>query len=116
MRPALSPHVFGIPGDYCLGLFKVIEQSPLALIGTCDEQGAGFAADAYWKRDWKRGHPTFSISPALIFGPSRRLNRPAADVRAGVGKSGVSPIPLADVIRLSSSSGPGAGPKAVPRD
>lgn len=40
-------HVFGIPGDYCLGLFKVIEQSPLALIGTCDEQGAGFAADAY---------------------------------------------------------------------
>ncbi len=40
-------HVFGIPGDYSLGLFKVIEQSPLALIGTCDEQGAGFAADAY---------------------------------------------------------------------
>jgi len=40
-------HVFGIPGDYVLGLFKVIEESPLALIGTCDEQGAGFAADAY---------------------------------------------------------------------
>lgn len=40
-------HVFGIPGDYSLGLFKAIEQSPLALIGTCDEQGAGFAADAY---------------------------------------------------------------------
>jgi TPP-dependent 2-oxoacid decarboxylase len=40
-------HVFGIPGDYSLGLFKAIEQSPLDLIGTCDEQGAGFAADAY---------------------------------------------------------------------
>ncbi|MGE0860403.1 MAG: alpha-keto acid decarboxylase family protein [Gammaproteobacteria bacterium] len=40
-------HVFGIPGDYALGLFKVMEDSPLALINTCDEQGAGFAADAY---------------------------------------------------------------------
>ncbi|MCC6707182.1 MAG: alpha-keto acid decarboxylase family protein [Gammaproteobacteria bacterium] len=40
-------HVFGIPGDYSLGLFKVIEESRVALIGTCDEQGAGFAADAY---------------------------------------------------------------------
>ena len=40
-------HVFGIPGDYALGLFHVIEESPLALINTCDEQGAGFAADAY---------------------------------------------------------------------
>lgn len=40
-------HIFGIPGDYALGLFHAIEESPLALINTCDEQGAGFAADAY---------------------------------------------------------------------
>ncbi len=40
-------HAFGIPGDYALGLFDEIVQSPLALINTCDEQGAGFAADAY---------------------------------------------------------------------
>jgi len=40
-------HVFGIPGDYALGLFKAIEDSALRLVNTCDEQGAGFAADAY---------------------------------------------------------------------
>ena len=40
-------HVFGIPGDYALGLFSDLEQSSLKLINTCDEQGAGFAADAY---------------------------------------------------------------------
>lgn len=40
-------HVFGIPGDYALGLFHALETSSLALINTCDEQGAGFAADAY---------------------------------------------------------------------
>lgn len=40
-------HVFGIPGDYVLGLNKKLEESELAFITTCDEQGAGFAADAY---------------------------------------------------------------------
>ncbi|PPD44518.1 MAG: preprotein translocase subunit Tim44 [Methylocystis sp.] len=40
-------HVFGVPGDYCLTLFSLIENSPLKIINTCDEQGAGFAADAY---------------------------------------------------------------------
>ncbi|MCZ6772793.1 MAG: thiamine pyrophosphate-binding protein [Proteobacteria bacterium] len=40
-------HVFGIPGDYALGLFDEITRSALTLINTCDEQGAGFAADAY---------------------------------------------------------------------
>ncbi|MBC8123566.1 MAG: alpha-keto acid decarboxylase family protein, partial [Gemmatimonadaceae bacterium] len=40
-------HVFGVPGDYVLGFFKQLNDSPLAIINTCDEQGAGFAADAY---------------------------------------------------------------------
>ncbi|WP_218081229.1 alpha-keto acid decarboxylase family protein [Anthocerotibacter panamensis] len=40
-------HVFGVPGDYVLGFFKAVEQSRLQIINTCDEQGAGFAADAY---------------------------------------------------------------------
>ena len=40
-------HVFGVPGDFVLGFMKELEASPLALITTCDEQGAGFAADAY---------------------------------------------------------------------
>jgi len=40
-------HVFGIPGDYVLGFYELLNQSDLALINTSDEQGAGFAADAY---------------------------------------------------------------------
>ncbi len=40
-------HVFGIPGDYVLGLFDAMTHSELTVINTCDEQGAGFAADAY---------------------------------------------------------------------
>ena len=40
-------HVFGVPGDYILGFFNELEHSKLKVINTCDEQGAGFAADAY---------------------------------------------------------------------
>jgi len=40
-------HVFGIPGDYVLGFYDQLARSRLRLINTCDEQGAGFAADAY---------------------------------------------------------------------
>src|SRR5919109_5697556 len=40
-------HVFGIPGDYVLGFYEQLLRSPLRIINTCDEQGAGFAADAY---------------------------------------------------------------------
>ncbi|MBF0208104.1 MAG: alpha-keto acid decarboxylase family protein, partial [Oligoflexia bacterium] len=40
-------HVFGIPGDYILTFYKLLEQSKIKTINTCDEQGAGFAADAY---------------------------------------------------------------------
>src|SRR6266536_2984795 len=40
-------HVFGIPGDYVLGFYDQLSKSKLRLINTCDEQSAGFAADAY---------------------------------------------------------------------
>lgn len=41
-------HIFGIPGDFVLGFNKMIEDTPdIEFINTCDEQGAGFAADAY---------------------------------------------------------------------
>ncbi len=40
-------HVFGIPGDYVLGFYDQLLASKLKIINTCDEQGAGFAADAY---------------------------------------------------------------------
>src|SRR5579862_1074584 len=40
-------HVFGIPGDYVLGFYELLSKSKLRIINTCDEQSAGFAADAY---------------------------------------------------------------------
>jgi indolepyruvate decarboxylase len=40
-------HVFGIPGDYVLSLYKLIDSSPIKLVGVTREDGAGFAADAY---------------------------------------------------------------------
>lgn len=40
-------HVFGIPGDYVLGFYDRLLHSKLKIVNTCDEQGAGFAADAY---------------------------------------------------------------------
>ncbi len=39
--------VFGVPGDYVLGFYDQLVRSPLRVVNTCDEQGAGFAADAY---------------------------------------------------------------------
>jgi len=40
-------HIFGVPGDYALGFYHELDRSKLKVINTCDEQGAGFAADAY---------------------------------------------------------------------
>src|SRR5882724_3935163 len=40
-------HVFGIPGDYVLAFYGLLYKSKIRIINTCDEQGAGFAADAY---------------------------------------------------------------------
>lgn len=41
-------HVFGVPGDYVLGFYQYLNESKkLMIINTSDEQGAGFAADAY---------------------------------------------------------------------
>ena len=40
-------HVFGIPGDYVLGFYDQLLASEMKIVTTCDEQGAGFAADAY---------------------------------------------------------------------
>src|SRR3569832_375802 len=40
-------HVFGIPGDYVLGFYDLVSRSKVKIVNTADEQGAGFAADAY---------------------------------------------------------------------
>ena len=41
-------HIFGVPGDYVLGLYsKFCNSESLEVIGATDENHAGFAADAY---------------------------------------------------------------------
>jgi TPP-dependent 2-oxoacid decarboxylase len=40
-------HIFGVPGDYALRLFDVLEASSLDVVVTCNELNAGYAADAY---------------------------------------------------------------------
>ena len=40
-------HAFGIPGDYVLGFYDQLCRSGIQVVGTCKEDGAGFAADAY---------------------------------------------------------------------
>lgn len=39
--------VFGLPGDYILGFYSMLEESPINVVGCCSEDSAGFAADAY---------------------------------------------------------------------
>ncbi len=39
--------VFGIPGDYILSFYTMLEESPLNAVGCTREDCAGFAADAY---------------------------------------------------------------------
>src|SRR3990172_4121561 len=40
-------HVFGIPGDYVLSFYSLLEKSPIEIVGCTREDCAGFAADAY---------------------------------------------------------------------
>ena len=39
--------LFGIPGDYVLSLYSMLEESPINVVGCTREDCAGFAADAY---------------------------------------------------------------------
>lgn len=43
---SLTSHVFGVPGDYALNFYDQLNNK-VKIIGTTDEQCAGFAADAY---------------------------------------------------------------------
>jgi TPP-dependent 2-oxoacid decarboxylase len=40
-------HIFGVTGDYILSFYDRLSKSKISIVNTCDEQGAGFAADAY---------------------------------------------------------------------
>ena len=77
-------HIFGIPGDYVLSLYQLIEASPITHIGTTREDCAGFAADAY----------------ARINGIGAVCVRPTA--AAGSIPSTPSPAPMRNARQLSS--------------
>ena len=40
-------HVFGIPGDFVLQFYGMLEESPIRVIGCTREDNAGYAADGY---------------------------------------------------------------------
>lgn len=40
-------HVFGIPGDFVLTFYGMLQDSPIEVIGATREDNAGYAADAY---------------------------------------------------------------------
>ena len=40
-------HIFGVPGDYVLGFYELMDKSRIRHVGTTREDAAGFAADAY---------------------------------------------------------------------
>ena len=39
--------MFGIPGDFILGFYGLLERKGVRVVGTCNELNAGYAADAY---------------------------------------------------------------------
>ncbi|NEQ81073.1 MAG: alpha-keto acid decarboxylase family protein, partial [Moorea sp. SIO2I5] len=47
LQAAGVKHIFGVVGDYVLGLMDVLLESSVELIYTCNELNAGYAADAY---------------------------------------------------------------------
>lgn len=47
LHEAGADHIFGVPGDYVLPLYRLIEHSPLTHVGTTREDTAAFAADGY---------------------------------------------------------------------
>ena len=47
MRESGVRDIFGVPGDYILAFYAMLEKSPIRLIGCTREDCAGFAADGY---------------------------------------------------------------------
>ncbi|MEZ6034343.1 MAG: thiamine pyrophosphate-binding protein [Planctomycetaceae bacterium] len=39
--------IFGIPGDFVLKFYGMLEDSPIRVVGTTNEACAGYAADGY---------------------------------------------------------------------
>jgi TPP-dependent 2-oxoacid decarboxylase len=77
--------IFGVPGDYNLGILDAIAgRRDLAWIGTATEQGAGYAADGYARlRGLGAIVTTFGVGELSAIQRDRRGGRPAAAEIAG---------------------------------
>ena len=65
--------VFGVPGDYNLGLLDAVADRPnTSWIGMASEQGAGYAADSYARHAENRDHPGLSQAADEVPGHSGR--------------------------------------------
>lgn len=40
-------HLFGVPGDFVLGVMNQVQKSDLQFVGTCNELNAAYATDGY---------------------------------------------------------------------
>ena len=82
-------HIFGVPGDYILSFYDLIEKSPLQNIGTTREDAAGFAADAYARVKGKKP------KRVVILGCSHRYPIDSASVvTRGVFDTPLGPLPI----------------------
>ena len=55
--------MFGIPGDYVLSFYSMLEESPINVVGATREDCAGFAADAYAKLTGRVGVCDATLGP-----------------------------------------------------
>jgi acetolactate synthase-1/2/3 large subunit len=58
--------VFGIPGSHNLPLFSGLADSPIRLVSTRHEQGAGFAADGYARASGRPGVLVVTTGPGIL--------------------------------------------------
>jgi ribosomal protein S18 acetylase RimI-like enzyme len=74
-------HVFGVPGDYNLGLLERIAARPrMTWVGTANELNAAYAADApaNWHREIARKAPPAPLLDAKVSAYTARYGRSAA--------------------------------------
>ena len=72
-------HVFGVPGDFILGLFKTGAERGMTMVNSTREEAAVYAADGYAReRGLGAAAMTFGVGRARRRGGHRRARTPSA--------------------------------------
>ena len=82
-------HVFGIPGDYVLSFYYLLDESPINVVGCTREDCAGFAADALNSRGLNEATDSVTIRFSLLTVPFP--GRTFADVLVALSLPGNDP-------------------------